>query len=97
MSQRRSSPTGFFSPAEDKLKLSDDVIEDNFIRTSTAVYYTLVQYAGGRSVEGRGRRTEERDRRTEVRGRRAESGKKQARCLSSEVEKVVGDLACARL
>ena len=28
MSQRRSSPCGLFSRAEDKLKLSDDVIEE---------------------------------------------------------------------
>ena len=26
-------PSGFFSPAEDKLKLSDDVIEDDFTST----------------------------------------------------------------
>jgi hypothetical protein len=31
-----------------KLKLSDDVIEDNFISIPAVVYYTLVQYAGAR-------------------------------------------------
>ena len=41
MSQRRSSPTGFFSPAEHKLKLSDDVIEDDFISTPDSRIWDL--------------------------------------------------------
>ena len=35
MSQRTSSPCGLFSRAEDKVKLSDDVIEEAFTSTAT--------------------------------------------------------------
>ena|SRR6266496_5332490 len=63
MSQRRSSPTGFFSPAEDKLKLSDDVIEDNFISTldSGILYFSSIRW---RSAEDGGQRAEDRGRRS---------------------------------
>ena len=37
MSQRRSGPCGLFSRAEDKVKLSDDVIEEAFTRSATVV------------------------------------------------------------
>jgi len=42
VSQRRSSPCGLFSRAEDKLKLSDDEIEEAFTRSATVVerYFT---------------------------------------------------------
>ena len=42
MSQRTSSPCGLFSRAEDKLKLSDDEIEQAFTRSATVVqlYFT---------------------------------------------------------
>ena len=41
VSQRRSGPRGLFSRAEDKVKLSDDVIEDACSRSATIVerYY----------------------------------------------------------
>ena len=35
MSQRRSSPCGLFSRAEDKVKLSDDEIEEAFTKSAT--------------------------------------------------------------
>ena len=43
MSQRRFSPYGLFSRAEDKVKLSDDVIERllDSRRKSVEVYFTL--------------------------------------------------------
>jgi hypothetical protein len=42
VSQRRSGPRGLFSRAEDKVKLSDDEIEQAFTRCATFVerYFT---------------------------------------------------------
>ena len=44
MSQRRSSPSGLFSRAEDKVKLSDDVIEEVLppLRQSVEPYLMLL-------------------------------------------------------
>ena len=41
MSQRRSSPSGLFSRAEDALKLSDDVIKADFIITPDSRIWDL--------------------------------------------------------
>mgnify|MGYP003694581803 CR=1 FL=1 len=45
MSQRRSSPCGLFSRAEDKLKLSDDVINEALpiTRQCVELYFTRVR------------------------------------------------------
>jgi len=41
VSQRRSGPSGSFSPAENKLKLSDDVIKHDFTSTSDSRIWDL--------------------------------------------------------
>ena len=44
MSQRRSSPCGLFSRAEDKVKLSDDEIEEAFTRSASTGQTENVRY-----------------------------------------------------
>ena len=59
MSQRRSGPCGLFSRAEDKMKLSDDVIEEAcyLIRDSLSSFISRPPQSSGRSA-GSNRRFE---------------------------------------
>jgi hypothetical protein len=45
VSQRRSGPYGLFSRAEDKVKLSNDVIEEGFTRSATVVEFYFTRSA----------------------------------------------------
>ena len=53
MSQRISSPGGLFSRAEDKVKLSDDEIEDNVISTrdSRLLYLSIMRFGAAKVTE----------------------------------------------